>query len=919
MANQIKTDKHKATSCFERNEYEEVLNWYDEPRDKNMDDHVYLNRVNQSCYFQVLLGEYSTAIKRLEAELTKPSIFEIPSYLLIDLYFVLGEAYYYIGEYEKSKTQVNRVLDLKGIPPGFDRVKSLITLGKCFWKQGFYGKAVMTYLNVLSEMIKDESVKDYHVAKVLNLTGIALLDMGPGFLSSGKTFMEESIKIYENSILEEDHLYYATCLSDMGYGYLRYAINSEFPPGIILNTETIIKKYFEKALGAFKKVFGKKPHRYFATTYKFMARLYRHEGNREKTIEYLEKEERIRAQILSRDHPNMIRIYNNKCSVYLREGDITSAERWADRAFECANGEKFMANGDSDTTYSALEKEEFGALPILLRTFYNKARVLLIQNKLEPSRNNTLVEADRYLGLALQIIRRLRQDFHEDGKLILAEQTRGICGLSLDVLYRLNKGSGGSQDSKELVEKFFRVVQSSKALLLLETIRNTDGIGGSMERPERSIKPALKEIVTQLNSGRAVGELELLGNMLEPVSNLITANQFTAHENDFYVQLKEVQAILTKDTGIGIISYFLGEENSYGILVTEQETIIERLPIKNKAQAKQFREDCENFRAVVNYHIPEEQVLTAFHDDEPQTTAKAEYQKLAHSLYLKLVKPFPIERFKRLYIIPDEYLALLPFEALLTEEVAVEVPYSKLPYLIHKYIISYHSAIAILHRNHVGDSDKNPQSIKSFLVIAAAGEDKHYFDREMQHLKNFLDDNFKGKLEFMEDESVTGDAVLEKLPHFDIVHLSAHGENNEEGRDNWDIRLRKKEKGEWEKLNPSTMRANLLSAMRAKLVTLHSCSTGIGTVLRGEGVMALNRSFIQNNAKNIVYTLGEIPLDTLQLIIIPFYKKILLEKMPLGKALQEAKLESISLATTTPFDWAEIVFMGNQLSRISMS
>lgn len=934
MHQQIIIDKQWATSCFEENNYTEILKWLPQQEVRIPAEKIseYINQVNQGCRFQVLLGNYDLVKQHLESlhVLGAESLATAPI-LEIDLYYTLAEAYYYTGDFEKAKHLFSKVLPLKDKHFPYDSIKSKIGLGKCFWKQGYYGKAVMTYLNVLKEMLANRAIPNYHIAKILNLIGIALLDMGEEFYHLAMPFLIKSLKIYENSVLSEDHLYYATCLGDLGYGYLRCGIKKIGNPIFRKPYNVIERDFFKKALTVFKKYFRGHPHRLTATVYKFLAHLKRVEGKLDQTLNYLHLEEEIRAAILPSKHPTITRIYNHKSGVYIDKKLYEEAWYWAEKAFTNANGQAFQ-DELKNNIYDRLHNEQFGALPVLLKTFYNKAFLLLKQYEVETKAFETLQQADDLIDVALLIIEYLRQSFHEDGKLVLTKQTRGLNELALDIYFVQMKleDQANKQVIQPLIERIFNVAQISKGLLLLESIpiwkkisrRDNEEEEEATESHEKSIKPILRKMVRQLNTtlnqAIDVSDMDIPSRMLEPIEHLLKVDKKKKEKEQWRIPLKKVQAELNINPPVGILSYFLGKENYYGILITENTVDIKRLAFKGREHHERFRGYCEEFREVISVDLVEELKDTFIIGDEPITEAKENYIRLGHFIYSKLIGPFEHQTnlLERLYIIPDEYLAMLPFDALLTKKVTPDVPFPQLPYLINKFNLAYHFAIAILYYNH--KEDNKLIEVDDFMGVASFSEEEDIaFIHEINNLKSFLTTTFDRSLTFLENNEVSQENVLKNLPLFDIVHLSAHGLNNAKWTESWGIILHKngsKNKENWEVLHIDNLRLEITN-MEAQLVVLHSCSTGVGEIVIGEGVMALNRTFIRKGTKNIIYSLNEIPVGIVDDILLPFYYKLILEQKSISVALREAKLERIKDKLAIPNDWAGLVYMGNQLTR----
>jgi len=105
-----------------------------------------------------------------------------------------------------------------------------------------------------------------------------------------------------------------------------------------------------------------------------------------------------------------------------------------------------------------------------------------------------------------------------------------------------------------------------------------------------------------------------------------------------------------------------------------------------------------------------------------------------------------------------------------------------------------------------------------------------------------------------------------------------------------------------------------LYPMRADLVTLTACQSGIGKNIPGEGMISLVRGFLYAGVSNITYSLFKIKSGYSKEIMVNFYSEINKQKgnVSYSKALQLAKIRLIDdqNQAATPSDWSPIILMG---------
>ncbi|HSD62793.1 MAG TPA: CHAT domain-containing protein, partial [Ignavibacteriaceae bacterium] len=98
--------------------------------------------------------------------------------------------------------------------------------------------------------------------------------------------------------------------------------------------------------------------------------------------------------------------------------------------------------------------------------------------------------------------------------------------------------------------------------------------------------------------------------------------------------------------------------------------------------------------------------------------------------------------------------------------------------------------------------------------------------------------------------------------------------------------------------------------LKADLVVLSSCESGLGKLIKGEGMMALTRGFLYAGASNIIFSLWKIPDKQTSELMIDFYKNILSGE-DYSRALRDARLTLIkNNSLARPRSWASFVLIG---------
>jgi CHAT domain-containing protein len=98
----------------------------------------------------------------------------------------------------------------------------------------------------------------------------------------------------------------------------------------------------------------------------------------------------------------------------------------------------------------------------------------------------------------------------------------------------------------------------------------------------------------------------------------------------------------------------------------------------------------------------------------------------------------------------------------------------------------------------------------------------------------------------------------------------------------------------------------------ANLVTLSACQTGLGKVVRGEGVIGLSRALVYAGAQNILVSYWSVADESTAVLMKDFYSNVLDHPdIPYCESLRHAKLQLMTKKDfAAPFYWAPFVLIG---------
>jgi CHAT domain-containing protein len=118
-----------------------------------------------------------------------------------------------------------------------------------------------------------------------------------------------------------------------------------------------------------------------------------------------------------------------------------------------------------------------------------------------------------------------------------------------------------------------------------------------------------------------------------------------------------------------------------------------------------------------------------------------------------------------------------------------------------------------------------------------------------------------------------------------------------------------KSSGEDGFLHPSEISALKLDA---DLVVMSACRTGLGKLVRGEGMMGLTRSFMLAGAKSVMVSLWSVSDRSTSVLMDEFYRNLIGRNLSRASALQRAQLTLISdKKYSHPFYWAPFILVGD--------
>ena len=382
--------------------------------------------------------------------------------------------------------------------------------------------------------------------------------------------------------------------------------------------------------------------------------------------------------------------------------------------------------------------------------------------------------------------------------------------------------------------------------------------------------------------------------------------------NNQYATLHELQTTL-KDKTV-LIAYSYGQKRGYITVVSSTSKQIVEMDISTLAT------DIQQLNQLI-------QDPFAF-----QKEIRAAFIDKSHRLYQTLLQPIEamLKDKERLMVMVEGLLFKVPFELLLASN--EKKTYNQLDFLIKKFEVNYHYSVTT-HLQLKKKVTPRDNSLLAFAPIFEKGakvsaptrshnfsldslfqsveEDKFialpHTRKEVQTIRQLL--HTKGNTKVLLQRQATKSNLVKQLQEqsYQFVHIATHGLVN----------FQNYELSALACYNKNQRMENLLYAkeiqfenIHADLVVLSSCESGIGRLVKGEGLIALNRSFIYAGAKNVLFSLWKINDKYSSELMIHFYTYYL-KGESYTTALRHAKLKMLETAATAePTFWAAFVLIG---------
>ncbi|WP_353779283.1 CHAT domain-containing protein [Winogradskyella sp. 3972H.M.0a.05] len=469
------------------------------------------------------------------------------------------------------------------------------------------------------------------------------------------------------------------------------------------------------------------------------------------------------------------------------------------------------------------------------------------------------------------------------------------------------------------LEEAFTFSEKNKSLLLLAALQNETEI--SFANVPNEVTKKEQELLNTINllKGKIANEENRCAALRQKMLDL-WREDLAAKQNDYdillntikvdypeYFSLKhniepvsiaDIREVVLDDNTL-LISYFSGSTDTYVFSISKKHINVRSIP-----NVADLNTELKRFFNLIN-------TKDSFIND-PELAFNT-YSHLGHNLYKMLVEEevSSSDDLSRLIIIPDGMLSYIPFEALLTNTNDEQSRnYKSLPYLIKSKSISYSPSASI---KWITETSKN----SNFHYVGFAPDYKNQIYNESRktlanlvHTKQEITNAqglFGGK-SFIGVEA--SEARIKSISDTSgILHLAMHGDVEDQQPLLSKLYLNASETDDGILHTYEIYNLNI----PAQLVILSACNTATGKLLKGEGILSLERAFQYSGSQSLLSTLWTVDDEASSKLTQSFLQGLKAGK-PKDIALQEAKISFLSTANPeqlTPYYWSSFKLTGN--------
>jgi len=618
--------------------------------------------------------------------------------------------------------------------------------------------------------------------------------------------------------------------------------------------------------------------------------------------EYYEKAIELQDAVPGTRSPHLIQALTSMGELFAKQNFHEKAIPYFERAISISGLESLSSEDFNNVNSPADCIRAMASLGKTCNTLYENTDEARYQEK-----------SRKILNIANAFIEHLKADFKETGaREVLMRNSYPIYEQAIAAALNSRKGA------KENLKEAFSFSEKSRNNLLREAVQEAEakkfaGIPDSLLVEEKRIKIAIsegeKKRFDATNEKANLAEIEDLEKNILLLKNEYASllDTFEQKYPDYFdlkyavstVSVEEIRSnILQRDQAM--VEYFVGDDMIFAFVISKEEFQV-------------FGID-KNFDLADTVRTMRQSIFKWRPKGEEADENLEAYQRTATFLYDRLLRPFEHILPEKLIIVPGGVLGYLPFEALLEESPQSGDGFAQYSYLINKKQISYAYSATLLKEML---KDRNTGREVLGFAPSFGMYDRDSLPDNLPYLKALKHNEAEVKAinELLGGRIFTGsDATLQTFleiaPLYKILHLATHGKANDKADEYSYLAFSYL----IDSLDNELLYAGNLynTQLRADMVVLSACETGIGELQEGEGILSLARGFSYAGTKSIVTTLWSIDDRASLEIMVDFYQN-LEDGNRKDYALRQAKLDFIedNNRRAHPLFWAGYIPIGN--------
>ncbi len=882
-----------------------------------------------------LRGDYTQALEAHQKALEiADRAFGEKQHLVAAILNNLGIVHVEIGNPEAAIPFYERSLSIRQALGGADDpalTNNFNNLGVAYMRIGDYDRA-LRYLQSGLRMRREQfGENNRNVAIYLNNIGTVFSRRGE--YNQARGYYEKALRAFIAAVGEQ-HPYVANQYKVLG-GIMN-----------VLGAHGEALTNLEKALLIFQSTTGEQDP-YVSSAYHLLGTTYDSLGLSALALDFHYKALSHRTDKYGEHHPLVATHYNEIGNIYGRQASFERALDNYDKALIANHAHKRERSAPNTPSSNNSLSD-----PIWLQSLWGRARTLSSRGAVRGNFVPDLEAAhDTYYQAAQTLDRMQRRYRNQSSRLHWGEVVAPLMADAVDVSFALYKAT---DDERHKAAAFY-FAEKSKGNVLLAALsdaraRRFAGIPDSLLRQERMLLASLISTEQRLLNARTGAHESASTDIARLEQDAFTFTQQHAalidhfeHSYPNYYKLKyevevatpeRVQAAGLDDETV-LVEYMIGDKKIFIFTLSTRDFDVIAVP-RNPGLERQV-EDLRRGIVEQNYET---------------------YTTNARALYVQLLEPVihSLEA-RKLLIVPDGVLNYIPFESLLSETPNYASPndYSRLPYLINRYAVSYAYSSTLLLETRNRERAEPDRDFVAFAPVslgglpagsAGAGLVEKYASTgavhsagwgylpmthvEVTQIKNLFsraytlfDRLFSDKARvYLGERALESQVMSDEVSRYRYVHFATHGFADPASPESSGIVLFSTSAGadstsltedepSWS--DDGVLRLDEVYALRlnADVVVLSACETGLGPVARGEGILSLARGFLYAGASNVVASLWKADDLQTQKLMLGFYRNML-DGTATSSSLRAAKLDLIRGNTryARPYYWATFVLIG---------